>query len=192
MNSCTDWSQDSKGFWEESTYNNKMYKGMYYGYLKCAHGTWEIAFIKFKITTNSMIFSRLISPHPMMFPGFGTFFKFHDFARSGKGFLHFPGSHDFSRGWKPCYNCLVIMCLADFSEHWHTHPWHRIKWLRARGPVFLAAWFHLDISSVVALWCFSFASFVWLAVCFYNKLYHSQYILKTNRCCDRHRRVGVR
>ncbi len=39
------------------------------------------------------------------------FFKFHDFSRSGRSFFHFPGFHDFSRGWEPCNYDLLLQWL---------------------------------------------------------------------------------
>ena len=58
---------------------------------------------------NSMIFPGWIFQNPWFFQVLGSFFKFHDFSRSGKSFFHFPDFHDFSRGWKPW---LFLFCYA--------------------------------------------------------------------------------
>ena len=50
-------------------YNNKLYKGMYYGYLECARSAQKIGFTKFQITDKIPWFFQV------------DFFKFHDFSR---------------------------------------------------------------------------------------------------------------
>ncbi len=50
-------------------YNNIIYKGVYFGYLKCAHSARKIGFIKFKITDKIPWFFQV------------DFSKFHDFSR---------------------------------------------------------------------------------------------------------------
>ena len=94
-----------------------MYKGMYYGYLKCACSTRKIWITKFQITDEITWFFQV------------DFFKFHDFSRFffllfsnsmifpglEKFFFHFPGFHDFSRGWKPCIISTSIFYVLKLS-----------------------------------------------------------------------------
>ncbi len=83
INSCTDWSQQFKEILEKSMYNNKMYKGMYYVYLKCARSAKKLIHKVLNHWQNSMIFPGWFFQIPWFLD------LFHDFSRSGKSFFSF-------------------------------------------------------------------------------------------------------
>ena len=72
-------------------YSNKMYKGMY---MNDDTGNVREKFVSQCVKSLNKFhdFSRFFGlfPNSIIFPGLE------------KVFFHFPGFHDFSRGWKPC------------------------------------------------------------------------------------------
>ncbi len=110
-------------------YDNKMYKDMYYGYLKCARSARKIGFTKSQITDKTPWFFQV------------DFFKFHDFSMFfglfpnsmifpglEKVFFIFQVSMIFPEAGNPVSNWwrsheLIGYWLFVPSTHWYLHQW---------------------------------------------------------------------